>query len=450
MKNCFGQHGWKEFNQNRKDILFELDRIIEKTQNRPIQVAHGQGVEAFIRKWLSEFLPKKFGITSGYIIPDLYNDSLKLYHFDIIIYNQLEAPILWTEGNFDQNEQGKYRAIPAKHVVSVYEVKSRLTKPNITEALKKLGQTEGFVNQLNPLYSCGIIFIDLKETENNNKSIVKELIKGKDVFGFSGGVILRYEKDHSCVGRIKLFDINKEEKIENQHLHLAPIAKPIESLNIYITEDGNLQIAEQGAGAKIMVTSPSNWSVSKIYGVEYSEGHKLINIGWSRSYFSDFCIDLISTLEGLVFNDKERPSFGQVFDGIERKKAPLQGENIEKNKPYIILKLYEGGEYGEKLIIDSEFIKFKLLLENIGEADAIISDDSFKNKQKLPTGKKAIKEITFQAKPKHSNKQIREILVNEPLEIPYRMVYYSDNINKEFIAIETKLKIFKNEINIVE
>jgi hypothetical protein len=79
LKNCFGQQGWKEFHRNRKDILAEFDKILEQTANRPVRVAHGQGVEAYIRKWLAEFLPKKYGVTSGYIIPSLYDDKGILY-----------------------------------------------------------------------------------------------------------------------------------------------------------------------------------------------------------------------------------------------------------------------------------------------------------------------------------------------------------------------------------
>jgi hypothetical protein len=138
---CFGQQGWKEFHRNRKDILHEFDKILELTSNRPIRVAHGQGVEAYIRKWLAEFLPKKFSVTSGYIISALFDDlfgSAKIYHYDIIIYNHLEAPVLWTEGNQDNSEQGKFRAVPAKYVYAVYEVKSRLTKKNVVDAFNKL------------------------------------------------------------------------------------------------------------------------------------------------------------------------------------------------------------------------------------------------------------------------------------------------------------------------
>ncbi len=446
MEGSFGQHGWKEFNRNRKDILSELDKILEQTENRPIQVAHGHGVEAYLRKWLSEFLPKKYGVTSGYIIPNLYGDSLKLYHYDIIIYNQLEAPILWTEGNFDQSEQGKYRAIPAKHTVAVYEVKSRLTKSNVTDALNKLNQTSDFSSQLNSFYSCGIIFIDLKESENNNESIIKELIKGKDIIGFTGGLILRYEGDHSSTGLIRLFDIKPEDNVDNKHY--KPIAKPIDGLNIYLTEEDCLQIAEQGGGAKLVATSNNNWSVSKTYGIICKEGTKSIHIDWSRSNFSDFCIDLISSLEGLVFNDKNRPSFGQVFDKIERRKAPLQGKEKENGKPFLVLKLYEDGEHGNKLTINSDSVTFMVSIENNGEATATLSDDLFKNKCELPAGKKAVKPVTLQIQTNKTDKTLDELLKTEPLELPYRVVYYFDETKKEYLSIETQVRIFKNEITI--
>ena len=308
MDNCYGQQGWKEFHRNRKDILTEFDKILEQTINRPIKVAHGLGVEAYLRRWLSEFLPKKHGVTSGYIIPNLYEDSGKIYHYDIIIYHHLDAPVLWTEGNEDNSEQGKFRAIPAQHVVAVYEVKSRLTKPNISDAFDKLNQTINFSEQLHPLYSCGVIFIELKESDNNRESIIKELIKGKDVFGFSGGMVLRYESDDSCTALINIFDYGSKEEIENKHY--KPLAKPIDELNIYMTEDGNLKLAEQGCEVKLTGTSDKNWSVSKGYGVTFDEGGKSVRLSWSRTNFSDFCINLVSVLEGLPYDDNSRPSFG--------------------------------------------------------------------------------------------------------------------------------------------
>jgi hypothetical protein len=451
MQNSYGQHGWKEFHRNRKDILSEFDKILEQTENRPIKVAHGIGVEAYLRKWLSEFLPKKFGVTSGYIIPNLFNDSETIYHFDIIIYKRLDSPILWTEGNEDQNEQGKFRAIPAKHVVAIYEVKSRLTKNNITESLKKLDQTKKFTTQLNKLFTCGVIFIDLKKEDVNNKEIIKELLKGKDIFGFTGGMILRFEEDNTCTGKIEFF--NTEKKTEPKNTKLIPLAKPINELKIYSNEEGQLTIAEQGAGVKLMSAEENKWLVSKSYGIIYDEGKDTIELSWSRTYFSDFCINLLNSLEGIAFNDKNRPSFGQIFDKIERVKTPTQSFEKEKGKPFLEVKIYDGQEYDKKINILQEDLNIKItipiVVENHGDFDVIFSDDLFKTQRKLEMGKFALKEMTYELQIKKTSKDIIKTFQKKNISIPYRLVYYVENAEKVFIAIEKKV-IFKNSKILLE
>jgi hypothetical protein len=452
MENNYGQHGWKEFNRNRKDILSELDKLIEQIENRPIKVAHGPAVEAYIRKWLSEFLPKKYGVTSGYIIPNLYNNEIKLYHYDIIIFNQLEAPILWTEGNSDQSEQGKFRAIPAKHVVAIYKVKSRFTKSNITQAFSKLNQTKDFKEQLNMHFSCGIIFIDLKESENNNESLVKELIKSREIIGYSGSLILRYERDHSCIGRILLLNSNPNTKIEKNFL--VPIAKSIDELEIYKTEDGKIVLSGQGSGFKILKISEKNWGVSKTYSVNYTENSKSVLINWSRSNFADFCIDLLSSLEGLTINDKNRPSFGQIFDNIELKKSPLQSINFEKNKPFLQLKLINTKNNTSKSVIDFDkpnpIVEFIISIENIGNVDTVLSDDFFNTQVELQAGQSAKKTHTFEVEILKGKKRLNIDFNKNPFDIPYRVVYYPINTNKDFISIEKIIRIMNNKIVLLD
>ncbi|CAM4392541.1 DUF6602 domain-containing protein [Flavobacterium terrigena] len=442
MENYFGQHGWKEFNQNRETILSEFDKIIQQTKNRPVQIAHGLGVEAHIRKWLSEFLPKKYGVTSGYIIPNLYNDNIRLYHYDIIIFNQLEAPILWTEGNYDQSEQGKYRAIPAKHVVAVYEVKSRLTKLNVSNSIKKLNETESFKEQLNPLYSCGVIFIDLKEKDNNDESIIKELMKGKDVFGFTGGMVLRYENDYSAIGRISLLNGNPIKP--GDKIHSKPIAKPIDDLSIYSTEDGEIITSEFGAGVKLLQTPENTTAVTKCYGTMYGENSKSIYLYWSRSYFADFHIDLLSTLEGIALNDKNRTVFGQIFDILKIKKASLQNSKPEKGKPFLEVKLREDLN---KIDYNSSkpLLKFVISIKNTGNVSVIYTGNSFKTKSELPAGETSEHSISFEMDFTSDIKNLKEHLRNEKIEIPVRIVYYPIN-NKEFCSVEKVIKITEKNI----
>lgn len=451
MDGCYGQHGWKEFHRNRKNILAEFDKILEQTSNRPVKTAHGPGVEAYIRRWLSEFLPKKYGVTSGYIIPNLYNDVGNIYHFDIIIYNCLDAPVLWTEGNEDNSEQGKYRAIPAQHVAAVYEVKSRITKKTVSEALEKLAQTKGFQDQLSANYSCGVIFVDLKESENSSDSIIKELHKGKDVFGFKGGMVLRYEGDDTSTGLISLFKLDLEESREN--VHYSPLAKRIDDLNIYQTEDGNLQIAEQGAGAMLVATSKNSWSVSKSYGVCCDQDGISAYLSWSRSNFSRFCVDLLSVLEGLKCNDKDRPSFGMIFDSFRLERAPLQPPEPVPEYPFLSVALHAGGSNGEKVLIncegDSATIEFWVEVANEGCGEAKISDDMFKNSIVLPGRKKALKSTTFVLRPEDNNQRVEDLLNGEGLKIPYRLVYKAGQNGKDLFAIERTIQIHGSNISFI-
>lgn len=313
MKDCFGQHGWREFLTNRNEILSEYDRLVEKTLNRPVHVTHGTGVEAYLRKWFTEFLPKKYGVTSGYIIPNIYDDSMKLYHYDIIVYDQLNSPILWTEGSEDDSDQGKHRAIPAEHVLQVYEVKSRFTKKAIVDAKEKLRQPNVYKAHLPELYRCGVIFVELKEKDNRNKKIVKTLLEGDDIHGFIGGVVLRYEGDSTCTGLIQMLPHSKDANTEANSC--IPIAKCINDLNIEIDECGSLVIAEPGGGAKMVkndVNSP--YLVAKLYGVEFSNGRSMVSLNWARSHFADFCINILTMLAGQEKRLANTPIFGQVFE----------------------------------------------------------------------------------------------------------------------------------------
>lgn len=108
----YGNLGWQEFLNNRTDLIQEYERALSKNQNRPVRTSHGNAGEAAVRTFLEGFLPQKYGVTSGYIIPDIICQEYVLYHYDIIIYDKFNSPILWVESNYDDSEQGKKGQYP--------------------------------------------------------------------------------------------------------------------------------------------------------------------------------------------------------------------------------------------------------------------------------------------------------------------------------------------------
>jgi hypothetical protein len=158
----YGSVGWREFASNRTAILRKFDTAKERSASRPVRTEHGVTGEAAIREWLSEFLPKKYGVTSGSIIPDLVETpDFKLYHYDIIIFDSLNAPILWVDDNPDQSQQGRKRAIPARYVFSVIEVKASFGAGPVRDAFDKLRELNEIAIHLPSQFSSAVIFVEL-------------------------------------------------------------------------------------------------------------------------------------------------------------------------------------------------------------------------------------------------------------------------------------------------
>jgi hypothetical protein len=96
----------------------------------------GAEVEKILIKWLENYLPKRFGVCSGFIIDD--GDKISP-QTDVIIYDALNSPVL--------RHSDKSLILPADNVAVAIEVKSRLTKDAFIDAsnkikeIKSLGKT---------------------------------------------------------------------------------------------------------------------------------------------------------------------------------------------------------------------------------------------------------------------------------------------------------------------
>ena len=314
----YGMVGWREFASNRDDILAKYDVAKARAASRPVKTEHGTTGEAAFREWLAKFLPSKYGVTSGFIIPEIIQTpDFKLYHYDVVIFDALNAPVLWTDENPDQAEQGKKRAIPAKYVHAVIEVKATFSNTSATVALEKLRELNSIGPHFPPQFSSAAIFMELPVALAPKGELLRYLLPKPPVHGFWGGLIMRCDLNRDMAAEISLFksDGNLGSTQNNPTL---PLAKDIDQLDIFINNEGNCVIAESAGGAMLVSDGVSNWMVSKLYSPSFCDRDVCINLTWSANAFSQFGLNLLYRLEGSDPRENKY-RFGQVFDHLERR-----------------------------------------------------------------------------------------------------------------------------------
>jgi hypothetical protein len=184
--------GARQFLAERVRLLSEYDHARTHSRAHKVETYHGNAGEAFVRDWLERFLPKRYGVTPGYIISQRIGEPVKLPHYDVIIYDQLEAPVLWVEGNPDTVSNAQSRAIPVEYVRAVIEVKARLTRPSAKEATTHLcdlmpfaegvdSPEERYKKYLPHNFFCASLFFELLRKNEGHRAILNNLIPGCDL-----------------------------------------------------------------------------------------------------------------------------------------------------------------------------------------------------------------------------------------------------------------------------
>ncbi len=291
--------GWKQILTARKRMLDAFDRAREQAKSHEVETFHGTVAEAECRKWLIDFLPKRFGVTSGYVVSSGLTSKDKLPHFDVIIYDQMESPVLWIEDSPDTSDQGHSRAIPVEHVRAVLEVKSSFSARTVREAIEHLRDLspvmmgfdepqEHFKLYLPPAFCCGLLFFELRRESAYDEQALIDMIDGYKLRGFFGGLILRGEgKTLPSAGRILL--ARGEESIE------GTIGRKRESLL-----DG-------------LVLSKS---------VEFEHGQHLTSIvRFCESDFAMFAFDLVAMLQGTYEAGRASSFYGLGSTAAEQRQS---------------------------------------------------------------------------------------------------------------------------------
>jgi len=183
-----GTAGWKQFVFAKWDIVQAYERAKHYSQAHIVQTSQGNVASAAIRAWLERFLPKRFGVCNGYVASQQQLEPYKFPHFDIIIFDQLQAPILWCEENLDPSHSAMARAVPAEFVHCVIEVKSRLGARNSKEAIEHLlllepliqkaqDPTGRFISYFPPNFVTYAIFMEMMDKDKYFDAILKNLCR---------------------------------------------------------------------------------------------------------------------------------------------------------------------------------------------------------------------------------------------------------------------------------
>jgi hypothetical protein len=298
----YGTVGWEEFLRQKKDILSAYDSAKESNANRPVKTEHGTVAEASFRKWISDYLPKKFAVTSGFVIPDERKMNYIIRHYDVIIYDALNAPVLWVSNNPDDSEQGRSRAIPAKYVHAVFEVKARLTGTSIDSAVNKLKELKSYQDHLPKHFVSGTIFFEVARDEQKTSALINSLFND-DIPGYFGGIILRAEGiDDKITGYIKFTDHTDEADKD------MPLVREISEIRR--NNEGGISTKERGDTIFVV-----KFDDILNYDIGYSVSAKKALLHWSYNSFPLFSIDLLERLSGTYdpANSLRNGSYGLSF-----------------------------------------------------------------------------------------------------------------------------------------
>lgn len=269
-----GAQGWKQILTGRKDMLAAFDSARDKSSKDKVQTKHGNVAEDAYRNWLQSFLPKKFGVVKGYIVSQGLSDASPMPEFDVIIYNQMESPVLWVEGSPDEAAHRRVRAIPAEHVCGVIEVKSAFSKRTSEAAIDKLRELGPYFGDeevrpkhvpkfLPANFFCATVFFELRKADAKQVSAVHTHFPSR-IRKYYGPLILRGEGLHPENSGVIWGSYNAEG------------SKPIpDDTPASLLEQGMHPISENGREyneSALMIWGPWNFSMTAMNFVALCNG----------------------------------------------------------------------------------------------------------------------------------------------------------------------------------
>lgn len=135
--------GYDGFITTRDELRHRYHEALRQSRDDYVRTEHGDVGEFLVIDWLKTFLPKRYDVCKGYMITSSLQKNEKMEEWDVIIYDAIESPILFTRDRYGQEK----RAIPIEYVRSIIEVKASFTPENAKKVVKKLCKLEKFIGK---------------------------------------------------------------------------------------------------------------------------------------------------------------------------------------------------------------------------------------------------------------------------------------------------------------
>jgi len=163
----------------RDDLLAVFDKA---ERDHDLTFHRGLPREAAFRRILGDFLPRKFGVATGYVVSAKGSWSRQA---DIILYDALEAPILAID-----RERSIY-VVPVESVFGIIEVKSTLTEKDLRAALRNAASFKSLARDKSQ-FACAVCYrlpevADLKKHGGKRRFLEK---CSRRLAGARSGVVL--------------------------------------------------------------------------------------------------------------------------------------------------------------------------------------------------------------------------------------------------------------------
>lgn len=204
--------GYDGFITTRDELRHRYHEALKQSEDDYVDTEPGDIGEFLVIDWLRTFLPKRYGVCKGYIITSSQERNGNIEEWDVIIYDALESPILFTRDRFGQEK----RAIPVEYVRSIIEVKTSFTPKSARKVVGKLSKLEKFIGEnqsleyptflCEPFFCSAFFFRTMFLNFNEYRKSLNHMSKMLTEYGnvpFLGAFILESQKNPEHSGYLR-------------------------------------------------------------------------------------------------------------------------------------------------------------------------------------------------------------------------------------------------------